>query len=423
MKIQRIIFNVFVPSFICVMLTVASLAFAQSTEQITITSYYPSPFGAYDRLRLVPRTGAPPPCSAVGDLGLMYYDDQPPGTADILKICSNDGVSIGWQTVGSGGSGYWTENGAANALYPTTITRNVGIGIVNPDAKLVVAKDTDINKLRLEIDPGFYDPNYVGITSRNNSGTRDLHIDGDNIWLQYQGDETEVALGNLSLGGVTNPQAKLHVRGNLRLDSQDYDPLGFTSSYIHIGTGAGKPSFIEAIAAGDGTSGTLHIRSTSGNVGVGSTMSPLYNPPSGLEVTSDVSLATDRGGGLYPNVRFGIDSVPSTDIILQSPSPAHQWMLEANLASLGLRKLSGSNSGYYITLNGTTNRVTIGKPFYVPTTYVGSSPSITCNLLSGGSCIPATSTCAGGVIGNTYACGIDATRSGDNLILSTRCCH
>ncbi len=46
-------------------------------NQITLTTYYPAPFGAYDRIKLVPRESLPldPYCNDESDLGVMYFDD------------------------------------------------------------------------------------------------------------------------------------------------------------------------------------------------------------------------------------------------------------------------------------------------------------------------------------------------------------
>lgn len=46
-------------------------------ESVTLSTYYPAPFGAYDRLKLVPRNTLPldPYCDHKDDIGLMYYDN------------------------------------------------------------------------------------------------------------------------------------------------------------------------------------------------------------------------------------------------------------------------------------------------------------------------------------------------------------
>lgn len=60
-----------------------------SAESLTLTTYYPAPFGAYDRLRLVPRESLPldPHCDDEKDLGLMYYDNGLDERGAGLYVC------------------------------------------------------------------------------------------------------------------------------------------------------------------------------------------------------------------------------------------------------------------------------------------------------------------------------------------------
>ena len=53
------------------------LASVLSAESVHLSTYYPAPFGAYDRLKLVPRDSLPldPHCNDKNDLGTMYYDN------------------------------------------------------------------------------------------------------------------------------------------------------------------------------------------------------------------------------------------------------------------------------------------------------------------------------------------------------------
>jgi len=98
--------------------------FAQS-ESMTMTTFYPAPFGAYDIIRLIPRSGPPSTCAD----GTMYVDKNDNNT---LHIC------------GVGGSGtnsnlsVWMESGTN--IYPTQGTgQDVGIGTETPSGKLEVA--------------------------------------------------------------------------------------------------------------------------------------------------------------------------------------------------------------------------------------------------------------------------------------------
>ncbi|MCK4810227.1 MAG: hypothetical protein KAS99_04745 [Candidatus Omnitrophica bacterium] len=100
-----------------------------SQESITLTTYYPSPYGVYKELRLYPND-SPTGCGDAADEGKMYYDDS----EHQLKVCIDDGFGIyGWQVSG----GLWTQSG--NNLYPNDTNWKVGIGTTTPgNAKLQV---------------------------------------------------------------------------------------------------------------------------------------------------------------------------------------------------------------------------------------------------------------------------------------------
>ncbi|MEK6715578.1 MAG: hypothetical protein AABY43_06000 [Candidatus Omnitrophota bacterium] len=97
-----------------------------TTEEITITTYYPSPYGVYNTLRLFPAT-QPASCQE----GEVYYDDGLGVNPAGLYYCGNAG---NWQVLG----GLWAQNG--NDIYNTN-SGNVGIGTMSPQARLDVMGD------------------------------------------------------------------------------------------------------------------------------------------------------------------------------------------------------------------------------------------------------------------------------------------
>jgi len=104
--------------------------FAQ-TESMTMTTYYPAPFGAYDIIRLIPRSDAPNNCAD----GTLYVDAN---DNNELHLCgggsgpgSNDNISV------------WKQSGTN--IFPRKGTgQNVGIGTETPGGKLEVAGGTAI---------------------------------------------------------------------------------------------------------------------------------------------------------------------------------------------------------------------------------------------------------------------------------------
>src|SRR3989338_3201527 len=99
---------------------IPSYAFAQSTDQLTVTSYYPAPFGAYDRLQLVPRAVAPT-CAKQENWGTIYYDQED----NTLYTCTDDGFGGGIWNINNS---LWNRDAVNEYLFPKNILDSVGIG-------------------------------------------------------------------------------------------------------------------------------------------------------------------------------------------------------------------------------------------------------------------------------------------------------
>lgn len=116
--------------FLCfVGIIIFSTVTAYSAEEsITLTTYYPSPYGVYSEMRLYPKNNPTMPCQE----GLMFYSDgsNPTYLQRGLYVCG----AGGWQSI----TGYWSLT--SNSLYATNTTAwNVGIGTSSPGSKLDVA--------------------------------------------------------------------------------------------------------------------------------------------------------------------------------------------------------------------------------------------------------------------------------------------
>jgi len=112
-------------------LMIIAVVFASTTiqaESITINSFYPPPFGAYERIRLVPHsTSLPEPC----EVGSLYT--TPSGN---LNSC----ISGNWV----GFSGQWTQKNNNVYLTDNNPTNKVGIGTSDPKFKLHLENDGGI---------------------------------------------------------------------------------------------------------------------------------------------------------------------------------------------------------------------------------------------------------------------------------------
>ena len=125
-----------------VFLSLTTLAFAQGTgqsEQITITTYYPSPYGVYKNLRLFPYAGisAGTSCSSTnkqGDLAYSLNTNQP-------LYCNG----TTWMAMGGGGGASYTyycfTNSTSTHTYGTpACPASVSIGTQGPCASGFIVK-------------------------------------------------------------------------------------------------------------------------------------------------------------------------------------------------------------------------------------------------------------------------------------------
>ena len=85
------------------MLELGLISFVLFAENVAITTYYPAPYGSYDRLRLLPRNFllSEESCGMVNDLGLMYYDNGEGDKAEGLYICQKlEEEEFAWVFIG-----------------------------------------------------------------------------------------------------------------------------------------------------------------------------------------------------------------------------------------------------------------------------------------------------------------------------------
>lgn len=100
-------------------LSLFSFCYAQE-ESLTITTYYPSPYGVYKTLRLYPG-GSPAPndnCLEEDEGALVYYKNPTDYTKNKVLVCKQTGPAIyQWQSSGLGELGEWVSG-------PTSIGRS-----------------------------------------------------------------------------------------------------------------------------------------------------------------------------------------------------------------------------------------------------------------------------------------------------------
>ncbi|MBF0532713.1 MAG: hypothetical protein HQL23_06395 [Candidatus Omnitrophica bacterium] len=180
----------------------ATLAYAQQ-QDITLTTYYPAPFGIYKNLRLVP-TGAAPTCD-VNQTGVVYND-----TTLGQEYCT--GASGIWETVSP-----WVSNKTTNIVYPKQINAgvypNVGIGTNNPQTPLQVngtVRVEDPTNATCEIQTGAAGAT-IGTTTNH-----PLNFTTNNNFAAPQ--MVLTTAGNLGIG-VQNPAQPLDVSQTIQVSN------------------------------------------------------------------------------------------------------------------------------------------------------------------------------------------------------------
>jgi hypothetical protein len=119
--------------FVLFLLTPFFLLTAFSQETLTITTYYPAPFGVYTNLRLYP--SVQPACATANDEGVMYFDNN----LHQMLVCSGDGAGhYSWQSGGLWRLGKTGDTPPKYYIYPNDLNWNVGIGTNNPTEKLEI---------------------------------------------------------------------------------------------------------------------------------------------------------------------------------------------------------------------------------------------------------------------------------------------
>jgi len=325
--------------FWAVVFFISSSVFA--TEQITLTTYYPSPFGAYDRVRLLPRPELTTiPC----DLGLMYFRNSD----NRLQVCEQGSTGPEWGPVG-----LWKQTGSD--IYPKGgPSINVGIGTISPDYKLEVngnslfddrvgiGKDPD-NLALLNV--GLGDPvaglgtevsalfeGNVGIGELSPQGR--LHVTGGNLLLMQ---------GNEGIG-LINPLGKLHVQdGNVYVMNGDVG-IGTTSPSGRLQVQDGHAFFMRNVGIGTtstttGGGGNYRLRISSGGdyTGISVEGTPAY----GIQVTG-----TQTALNAYGNSMFAISATSNSGWGIWAQGIG--FGISANGTQSGVAgTTSGGNSGVY----------------------------------------------------------------------------
>jgi hypothetical protein len=196
--------------FIIFITTLYVPCFAQSnnSETLTITTYYPAPYGVYRNLRLHPSIE---PTTGV-DRGVMFYNNS----SDSLEIYTNSG----WVNLtggGGGGGGYWAEDAATHYIHNT-----------NSGGKTYITGPGDANGEILEVDGD--------MRVKDKNGSTLLYL------TRLAGTDTT----GISFGTWTGPQDRFHIGiidspPRFRIDDGTTDFLN-VNNIGNVGIGTTSPS-------------------------------------------------------------------------------------------------------------------------------------------------------------------------------------
>ncbi len=333
----------------------ASSIFAQ--EQITLTTYYPAPFGGYDRMRLVPHDSSTSPitCDSNSE-GTMYYDDNDKA----IKVCKDDGWgNIAWTNAG----GIWERDATNGYIYPAVIDDAVGIGNSTPQEILHVSGNIQISPtgttsghnilgVRGEwLHFSSYGGTHIILNADNafSSGeTDDFSLyavnDATTPLLRVQGADSNV--GNVGIG-VAAPVNKLDINGAAAIGS----------SYAGTNTAPANGLIVEGFM-GIGTASPARALHVAGAMRIGSASQPsspvagdLYNNGTDLyyyDGTAWRDLVTGlwkKSGSdiYYDDGNVGVGAVPQKLFYVQNGSdPTIKFFFDGSKGALRGGNVSGT---------------------------------------------------------------------------------
>jgi hypothetical protein len=300
---------------------IPGLIFAQTVirENLTINTYYPSPYASYNELQLFPHAAPVTACSNNNATeGTLYYN----ATRGIMVcVCDNaNPPNCGWELLSSG---YWALSQARLALYPKNMTWNVTIGNITntftPEAKLQVIAESN---------PAAGEPDRYGqfqIWGNTSASGKKLYLGIDTIddyaGLAYVNDASgsghwgPLALqakdGNVGIG-ITTPRDKLHIIGAIRLR-----PLDNPAPDVH------GPFFGQIVAGGNSTGSGRYLSIIAGgpDVTVGGYAEPVINP--GITLSRLGRIFVETGYPYWP------------DTWQTTPSGVYNVVVAGKLSALG----------------------------------------------------------------------------------------
>ncbi len=396
-------------SFFISILAVISCSLVSAEESISITTYYPSPYGVYNELRLFPHAAPVTLCGPTTE-GTMFFNN----ITKQLQICN----STGW--TGPGGDSFWES--AGDDIFNTN-PGNVGIGTSSPVAPLHVYAATGYGEIRVEsVDPTRgADVHYKADGREWGAGAAGSNYGAlsNGFFITDQTANGGLGLVRLAINtagyvglGTTNPTTHLTIYGDAAMKLQsDNNPSNYSDIHFdntlsggreyvigNYGPNSGGGTLANKFFIRDNAGADRVIINPSGNVGIG-TIDPRTllhlkraneidiwiegNSPDvkfihlpGTYYTWRMGLDDDNG-----NFRFSKnqknsgdpDQVVTDDVLVITPGGdviaaggswmvsdrAHKKDIDYNF-QYGLKTIEQLKPAYYVLKSDETNRKQIG---------------------------------------------------------------
>ena len=195
-----------------------SLLFADS---LSLTTYYPAPFGAYSLLKLTPNSDASMGVCDATKNGQIYLSSD----SNQLKIC----IGGSWGTTSP-----WTLNAAGKIVYLTNSDADTayktGIGVLAPNARLHVKgiDDATYGQVKIETTGSNAKLSFVNSSGAVATGTGSIAMSNlaDNEGLHFLINNVDKMIldenGNVGIG-ITAPTARLDIARAVSVNP--YPPL------------------------------------------------------------------------------------------------------------------------------------------------------------------------------------------------------
>ncbi len=308
-RLKTVFFPLFISSVILVY-----CALVGAEESLSITTYYPSPSGIYNEMRLFPHATPATSCDSTTE-GTMFYNI----TAHELQVCR--GVTWG------GGGGLWSSSG--NNIYNTN-TGNVGIGTNVPGAKLEVKGNVLFNGT-VEGNPGAITiPNSDILVGGGTDGWFGFGVKDAGARLFTFGNETSdgsasrpftmsINTQNKRVGiGTDNPEDILTIYGDAELKLQsDTNPANWAHIHFNNTLAGGRLWYLINYGSASAVmpnsfvirenlaGGNRFVMAANGNFGIGNTWDGAASPSSQtflhLKRAANASIWME---GVSPDIKF-----------------------------------------------------------------------------------------------------------------------